>query len=109
MKLLRTNFEAKWNQFIIGAKGDVHNIDDIPWPEGSDGNEFALDSSMCLSEQKAFIKPYLLRYNKFNPMFGEFIKLDHDDQSKLHAKLNEVCRVVNKLWSIFRQAECTDC
>eukprot|EP00978_Attheya_sp_CCMP212_P015221 scaffold39183_cov42-Attheya_sp.AAC.2 len=108
MKLLRTNFEEKWNHFI-DVKGDVHNIDAVPWPEGPDGNEFALDSSMSILEQKAFTKPYLLRYNKFNPNFGKFIKLDYDDQARLQAKLNDMCRLVNKLWSTFRQAECTDC
>ena len=102
----RALFEEEWNQFLERRDSEVKSLKNIPFPKGPKGNEFALCSSMSISEQRSYIKTYLLRYNKFFPSFGRKLALESNAcLQTLEEKINEVCRICNRLWRALREQD----
>lgn len=106
LKRARDLLEEEWNQFLERRDSEVKSLNDIPFPEGPKDNEFALCSSMSISEQRSYIKTYLLRYNKFFPSFGRKLALGSNASLQtLEEKINEVCRICNGLWRALREQD----
>uniref|UniRef100_A0A7S0AUS5 UvrD-like helicase C-terminal domain-containing protein n=1 Tax=Minutocellus polymorphus TaxID=265543 RepID=A0A7S0AUS5_9STRA len=57
----RELLEEEWDQFLERHDSAVESLEDVPLPKGPKNNEFALCSSMSISEQRSSIKTYLLR------------------------------------------------